>query len=350
MIGGNSIMKALVLKEYNRFEYEDVPFPQLGLDDVLVKVEAAGICGSDVHGMDGSSGRRKPPIIMGHEAAGVIAEVGENVKLWSSGDRVTFDSTVYCGRCWFCRRGEINLCENRMVLGVSCDEYRRHGAFAEYVSVPQRILYRMPDGLSFEQAAMVEPLSIAVHAAELTSPVRGQTAVVVGAGMIGLLVVQVLRAAGCGRIIAVDIEQGKLDLAKRFGADVVLKADASDVPTEVIELTAGRGADRAFEVVGAATTVQTALKTLRKGGTLTLIGNVASTVEIPLQVVVTRQISLIGSCASAGEYPACMDMMAGGQVDVKPLISKVAPLSEGGKWFRRLCDKEPGLMKVILRP
>jgi len=343
-------MKALVLKEYNRFEYEDVPLPQMGVDDVLVRVKAAGICGSDVQGMDGSSGRRKPPIIMGHEAAGVIAEVGENVKLWSRGDRVTFDSTVYCGRCWFCRRGEINLCDNRMVLGVSCDEYRRDGAFADYISVPQRILYRIPDGLSFEQAAMVEPLSIAVHAVKLTSPVQGQTVVVVGVGMIGLLVVQVLRAAGCGRIIAVDIEQGKLNLAKRFGADVVLKADASDVATEVLELTGGRGADRAFEVVGTATTVQTALKTLRKGGTLTLIGNVASTVEIPLQLVVTRQISLIGSCASAGEYPACMEMMVNGQVDVKPLISKVAPLSEGGKWFGKLRDKEPGLMKVILRP
>src|SRR5579863_3650205 len=122
-------MKALVLQEYKHFVYEDVPDPQVGEHEVLLRVQACGICGSDVHGMDGSTGRRRPPIIMGHEAAGVIAKVGASVQGWSAGDRVTFDSTVYCGQCEFCRRGEINLCDNRRVLGVSCETYRQHGAF-----------------------------------------------------------------------------------------------------------------------------------------------------------------------------------------------------------------------------
>ena len=121
-------MKALVLKEYMQFRYEDVPEPTIGAEDVLVRVQACGICGSDVHGMDGSTGRRRPPIVMGHEAAGVIHAVGGNAGAWKMGDRVTFDSTVYCGSCWFCRRGDVNLCDRRRVLGVSCDEYRCHGA------------------------------------------------------------------------------------------------------------------------------------------------------------------------------------------------------------------------------
>ncbi|MCX8038732.1 MAG: alcohol dehydrogenase catalytic domain-containing protein, partial [Candidatus Sumerlaeia bacterium] len=199
-------MKALVLREYMKLVVEEVPKPSIGDDDVLVAVKACGICGSDVHGLDGSTGRRRPPVIMGHEAAGVIVETGRNVSTWKAGDRVTFDSTIYCGVCWFCRRGEINLCDNRRVLGVSCSDYRRDGAFAEYVAVPQRILYRLPDLLSFERAAMVEPLSIAVHAVGLARPLLGDTAVVVGAGMIGLFVVQALRLAGCRRIVAVDIE------------------------------------------------------------------------------------------------------------------------------------------------
>src|SRR5437762_2663356 len=183
-------MKALVLKEYKKFSYEEVPTPHPGPDEVLIAVKACGICGSDVHGMDGSTGRRRPPIIMGHEAAGTIAEIGSAVKGWMVGDRVTLDSTIYCGQCEFCRRGEINLCDERRVLGVSCEDYRQHGAFAEYVAVPERILYRLPEGLPFEQAALVEPFTIALHAIRRLAPGLNDTVVVVGAGMIGLALVQ----------------------------------------------------------------------------------------------------------------------------------------------------------------
>ena len=179
-------MKALVLVEYNRFELQDVPAPEIGPEQVLVEVKACGICGSDVHGMDGSTGRRRPPLIMGHEAAGVVAAIGGDVSGWSEGDRVTFDSTIYCGKCWFCRCGRINLCDNRRVLGVSCEEYRQDGAFAQYVAVPQHILYRLPDEVSFARASMVEPLSVAFHAVHRTCISLSDTAVVVGAGMIGL--------------------------------------------------------------------------------------------------------------------------------------------------------------------
>ncbi len=343
-------MKALVLKEYRRFAVEDVPRPRLQPDEVLIRVRACGICGSDVHGMDGSTGRRIPPLIMGHEAAGEIAEVGPAVDGWRPGDRVTFDSTVYCGRCWHCRRGEVNLCDERRVLGVSCAEYRRDGAFAEYVAVPARIVYRLPNNLSFEQAAMAEAVSVAVHAVARTPLPPGSTVAVVGAGMIGLLLIQVLKAAGCGRIIAIDLDEGRLKLARRLGAIVELKAGSPDLVEAVFQLSDGRGVDAAFEVVGVAAALKTAIECVRKGGSVTLVGNLEPRVELPLQAVVTRQLTLIGTCASAGEYPASLELIASGKVDVTEFISATPPLDEGARWFERLHAGEPGLMKVLLKP
>jgi len=343
-------MKALVLTAYNQFKVQDWPQPQIAADEVLLRVAACGICGSDIHGMDGSTGRRQPPIVMGHEAAGTVVHSGSEVEAWKPGDRVTFDSTVYCGTCWFCRRGEINLCDQRRVLGVSCNEYRRHGAFAEYVAVPQRILVRLPDGVSFHQAAMLEPLSIAFHAARRTPLSLGDTAVVVGAGMVGLLVVQALRARGCGQIIAVDIDRQRLDMARQLGATEGLLSGAVNVPEEVFRKTGGRGADAAIEVVGISSALQTAIASVRKGGHVTLVGNLAACTEFPLQAVVTRELTLHGSCASQGEYPACLDMIARGAVDVDSLISAVAPLAEGPAWFQRLQQGGEGLLKVILEP
>jgi L-iditol 2-dehydrogenase len=343
-------MKALVLEEYNTLVYRDVPDPEVDDNDVLIEVKACGICGSDVHGMDGSTGRRIPPIIMGHEASGIIARTGNKVLHYAAGDRVTFDSTIYCGTCFFCRRGEINLCENRKVLGVSCQDYRQHGAFAEYVAVPQHILYKLPDGITFEQAAMVEPCSIAFHAVERTPLSLNDTALVVGSGMIGLFLIQALRAAGCGQVIAVDLERTKLDLARRLGADVCFDAKNGNIRAHILDITENRGVDVAFEAVGISAALQTALSSLKKGGALTLLGNLSPSVDLPLQSVVTREISVYGSCASRGEYPACLDQIARGTIDVDTLKSAVAPLSEGASWFKRLYDNEKGLMKVLLCP
>jgi L-iditol 2-dehydrogenase len=343
-------VRALVLTEYNHLEIQNVPEPEIGPEEVLVAVKACGICGSDVHGMDGSTGRRRPPIVMGHEAAGLIVRLGANVQGWAVGDRITFDSTVYCGRCAPCRAGRINLCDNRRVLGVSCEEYRRHGAFAEMVAVPQHILYRLPEELSFRRAAMVEALSIAVHAVSRTRIRLDDTALVVGAGMIGILVVQTLRAAGCGRIFVADLAPARLELARKLGADDALQSGALDVAQEILRLTGGRGVDVAVEAVGLTPTVQTAVASLRKGGQLTLVGNLAPNVELPLQTVVTRELTLSGSCASNGEYPACLNMIARGTIDVDSLTSAVAPLEQGPSWFRRLYEGKESLMKVILEP
>ena len=343
-------MKALVLKAYGQLEIQDVPAPGIGPRDVLVRVMACGICGSDVHGMDGSTGRRIPPIVMGHEAAGRVESVGAQVTSFQAGDRVTFDSTIYNPESFFSRRGLVNLCDDRRVLGVSCEDYRQNGAFAELVAVPSHILYSLPPGMTFEQAAMVEPVSIAVHARSLTPLASGDTALVFGTGLIGLMMVQVLRAAAVARIVAVDVDPGRLALAAELGAHHVINSATTDVAAAVRALTEGRGADVAFEAVGLEATVRGAVLAVRKGGTVTLIGNLAKEVSLPLQAVVTRQIRLQGSCASSGEYPECLELIASGKVDVDRFISAIAPLEEGPRWFDRLHRREPGLLKVLLKP
>ncbi|MGB2589231.1 MAG: galactitol-1-phosphate 5-dehydrogenase [Candidatus Acidiferrum sp.] len=342
-------MKALLLSQYKHLEIADLPKPSPGEGEVLINVAACGICGSDVHGYDGSSGRRIPPIVMGHEAAGTIAALGRGVAGFAKGDRVTFDSTIFCGACSNCLRGDVNLCDHRQVLGVSCAEFRRPGAFAEYVAVPSRILYRLPEKLSFAEAALLEAVSVALHGVSLAPAVAGSTALVLGAGMIGLLTLQALRAAGCSRIFVADVDSTRLKLAEQAGATAVLSAN-EDVASQVMQLTGGVGADLAIEAVGRNETVKASIESVRKGGTVVLVGNISPEVTLPLQKVVTRQIRLQGSCASAGEYPRAIELMASGAIQVKPLISAIAPLEEGPRWFERLYAREPNLMKVILTP
>jgi len=343
-------MKALLLKNYKELELVDFPVPEFGPDEILVRVKACGICGSDVHGFDGSTGRRVPPLVMGHEAAGIVEAAGANVKKFREGDHVTFDSTVSCGKCFYCSRGDINLCDNRQVLGVSCQEFRRHGAFAEFVVVPQNIVYAIPDSLPFEHAALIEAVSVAVHAVNITPIKLGDTAIVVGTGMIGLLVIQAIRLAGCTRVIAVDLDDAKLKVARQFGADETVNPTTGDVQARLAELTGGRGAAVAIEAVGATEPIKTAIYGVRKGGAVTLVGNIKPSIEIPLQVVVSRQIRLQGSCASSGEYPACIDLLASGAIRVDPIISAKAPLEDGASWFDKLYDPKSQFMKVVLEP
>jgi L-iditol 2-dehydrogenase len=342
-------MKVLLLSKYRHLEIADAATPVPADGEVLIRVEACGICGSDVHGYDGASGRRIPPIVMGHEAAGTIAELAPGVTGLARGDRVTFDSTIYCGACTPCLRGDVNLCDQRQVLGVSCTEYRRTGAFAEYVAVPSRIVYRLPESISFAEAAMLEAVAVAIHAVSLVAIPAGGSALVVGAGTIGLLVLESLRAIGCTRVFVADVDASRLKLAKDLGATAVLSAEA-DTVRQVLGLTSGTGVDVVVEAVGRNETVAAAIACVRKGGSVVLVGNIAPEVTLPLQTVVTRQIRLQGSCASAGEYPRAIEWMATGAIRVQPLITAIAPLDQGPQWFERLYAREPDLMKVVLVP
>jgi L-iditol 2-dehydrogenase len=343
-------MQALVLTEYGHLELNERPTPSPAPGEVLIRVAACGICGSDVHGYDGTSGRRIPPIVMGHEAAGTVVSTGPGISRFGPGDRVTFDSTVCCGACAYCARGEINLCDRREVVGVSCGEYRRDGAFAEYIAVPERIVYPIPANLSFAEAAMLEPVSVALHAVAVSKLRGGETALVVGSGMIGLLTMQAAFAGGCSRVFIADIDPSRLGLARSMGATEVIPHSGAELVRECLRLSNGVGVDIAFEAVGRDETVNVAIDATRKGGTVTLIGNVTPEVRLPLQKVVSRELRLQGTAASSGEYPQAIELISSGRIQVKPLITEVAGLAEGPGWFDRLHAREPNLMKIVLVP
>ncbi len=296
---------------------------------MLVRVKACGICGSDVQGYTGKTGRRIPPIIMGHEAAGIIEEIGGNVKGFAPGQRVCFDSTVYCNRCPACTQGLYNRCVKRQVLGVSTPEFRRHGAMAELVAVPHWIVSRLPDDMSFVEAAMLEPASIAMHAANRAPIAPGGVAAVIGAGTIGLFILQAAKLRGAQTTIACDINDFRLDLARQVGADLCINPRDTDLRQEILRRTDGHGVDVMFEAVGFAETFRQAISITRTGGTLIAVGNLARETEFNLQELVSRELTFSGSYASAGEFRTCIDLIASGKINVKPLVSEVLPLANG---------------------
>jgi 2-desacetyl-2-hydroxyethyl bacteriochlorophyllide A dehydrogenase len=313
-------------------------------------VMACGICGSDVHGMDRSTGRRIPPMIMGHEASGIIVETGIEVKSWKPGDRVTFDSTVYPLNDWFTLEGMYNLSDNREVLGVSPGTYKRNGAFAEFIALPQHILYRIPEKVSFEQAAMVEAVAVALHSINIAGIKTGDRYVVVGAGMIGIFILKLLKISGASKIIAIDNRPERLEMSINSGADHVFLPTEENLGGKIIALTNMRGADISFEAAGKSESVNIAIDILRKGGKAVLIGNISPAVDFPLQKVVTRELKIFGSCAIRGEYETVLNMMETGKISVDDQISAIAPLSEGAHWFEKLYKNEERLNKVILVP
>jgi L-iditol 2-dehydrogenase len=343
-------MKALVLEKYGELVYKDVPDPVIKVNEVLIKVMACGICGSDVHGLDGSTGRRMPPMIMGHEASGVILKTGASVNNWNSGDRVTFDSTVYPLNDWFTLGGRYNLSDNREVIGVSPGEYKRDGAFAEYIAIPEHILYKIPDKVTFEQAAMVEAVAVALHSIKIAGISLGDKCVVVGAGMIGIFILKLLKISGASKTIVIDSNPKRLEQAIKAGADHIFLSTEIDLGKKICEITDKRGADISFEAVGVSDSVNTAIGILRKGGTSVLVGNISPNIDFPLQKVVTREIKVLGSCAIRGEYETVLGLIESGKIKVDDQISAVVPLSEGASWFEKLYRKEDDLNKVILVP
>lgn len=338
-------MRALMYEGPWQMPLRDLPVPSPGPDEVVVSVQAAGICGSDVHGFTGSTGRRTPGIVMGHEFSGAVAALGENVASWAVGDRVVVQPLHRCGSCVMCRSGRGNICQNRTLIGMHV-----HGAYAEAVSVPQAQLYRLPDDLSYEHGAWAEPLSVALHAVAITPLNLMDTVVVVGAGPIGLLTLQVARRRGAGTIIVTDRNAHRLEVARQLGADLVVNI-ADDDPVQAVQrATDGLGADVTFEAVGITPTVQQALVVTRVGGSITWIGNSAPEVTLNMQQVVTREITIRGTYGFDREFGQAINLLQSQQISVTPLIEGVAPLAEGPQIFQNLADGTLESIKVILQP
>ena len=342
-------MKALLLTDVSKFEYTDVPTPEPKAGEVQINIKACSICNSDVHGYDGTSGRRQPGLIIGHEASGVVSKVGEGVTKFKVGDKVVFNSVKYCGECWYCRHGLENMCENGCCFGIKTATQHLDGAMAEYLCVPEYICYKMPEGISFEIAALIEPLAIMVHAVNGVDIKINDTVVMFGSGVMGLMGIKALKATGAGKVIVVEVDEFKKEMARKNGADYVIDG-REDVPARIKELTDGLGADYAFDTAGVKATISNGFHCLKKNGTLVQVGNISPTVEAPLQTLVNSQIHWIGRYGTFTEYEGALGLLASGKVSVDDCLSKVAPLKDGQEWFERLHAMEPGLLKVVLVP
>ncbi|MCI8422854.1 MAG: alcohol dehydrogenase catalytic domain-containing protein [Lawsonibacter sp.] len=340
-------MKALVLTGPGQFVYIDVPTPQPEADEVLLQVKACAICGSDIHGSDGTNGRRIPPLIMGHEASGVIAQVGGAVRGWKVGDRVTFDSTQFCGTCWYCQNDLSNLCAHRRIVGVACQEYRKEGAMAEYVTVRAHTLYRLPEQVTFPQACLIEPFSVGMHAVRLSGLEPGQTAAVVGDGTIGLMTLLAAVGRGVEQVYVLGHHPLRQQTAQALGARAADGEEA--LLPRLRSATQGKGADVVFDTVGSQGSFAACMRAVRLGGTIVVVGNRSPEISFPLQACVVGQIKVQFSYSSQGEYPLCLEAIAQGRVDVSPFLS-CFPLSQGAEIFQRLIAREEGLLKAILLP
>ena len=337
-------MKALVYRGPCDIGIEDRATPQSGPSEVLVKVRASGICGSDLHGYLGKTGRRIPPMVMGHEFAGEVAGAGQDATHFKPGDRVVVQPVIFCGTCEPCSQGLTNFCGQKQLFGVMDLD----GSMAEYVAVPERLLYRLPDHVDFVSAALTEPLAVAYSATRKVD-VEGRDVLVIGSGTIGLMILQALCAAGARSIYMVDITPSRLDLAMRMGASGTINPAQEDFDARVSAVTGGRGFDVVFEAVGATPTVQQSTAALKIGGTAVWVGNSARMVSVDMQQIVTRALTVIGTYTyTHAEFGEALDLIASGKVALAPLVSRVEPLERGAEMFQLQTSGQADVIKVIL--
>ncbi|MCW3989592.1 MAG: alcohol dehydrogenase catalytic domain-containing protein [Candidatus Bathyarchaeota archaeon] len=313
-------------------EVREVETPATGPGDVLIRVKAASICGSDlgIYDFTPAYSGMALPVVMGHEFSGVVEAIGEGVGDFAVGDRVLSRSVVSCGECRFCLEGMDNLCESSSLFGIHQD-----GGFAEYVSVPQGLLYPIPGGMSFEEAALVEPLSNAVHFVNDLTPVEpGDLAVVLGIGPIGLFSAQLLRLAGAEVLVTgISMDTERFKIADKLGLEAVNVDDVDPVEL-VMERTSGRGADVAFVAVGAPSAVHQAVRLVRKRGHVTIVGIFPGDVAVPMTTVVRREITLAGAYdARAENFEASIELIESGRVEAAELATHRFPLEEAERAF-----------------
>lgn len=346
-------MRAAVIESNGSAKHmrtKEVDSPSIGPGDVLLRVRRAGICGSDLHGLlDHQDTSRASGLIMGHEITGDIVAVGAGVEGLAEGDRVAVDPQVRCGRCTACQRGWISICENKQGLGSS----RRgvvHGGFAEYVRVGHEQIVPVPPEVSVEQAALIEPLGNGVHVRHRADPSPDDVVVVLGAGPLGLSIIQAFRAAGVTRLVATDLSDDKLSVAADLGASHTANGATGDLAGLVDELSHGAGADIVVEAVGVSATYQQAIEVARRRGTVMFFGSAVPTVELALIPILHKELSLIGCTGANDEWAEAVDLVARGVIDPTPLITHEFPLEQAQEAMDTLADPASGAIKVLLCP
>jgi L-iditol 2-dehydrogenase len=326
---------------------EEAPVPEIGPDEVLLKSVAVGICGSDVHGFTGESGRRKPGMVMGHEAVGEVTKLGANVTSLKPGQRVAIYPTLGCGHCEYCKKGSEQLCPEKKILGVNAGKW---GAMADFFSCHERQTFPFAARIDPELGLFVEPLAVAAHAVSLMKPTKGDVFAIVGAGTIGLAVTLVLRDLGFSEIYVLDKIEEKLELAKKFGAKPINVDKES--PADVIERQAGRRRVRGvFEAVGASATVRTAYDLCDFGGTLVLIGNLAQEFTLPLQGVTSNETTIRGSYGfNRTDFAKAVELVEKNPDTLRELVSGFCTLEETTQVMTEMAKGERQAIKMIIRP
>lgn len=330
-------------------ELRDVDVPKVASDEVLVEVKRTGICGTDVH-IYHDTAFYEPPVILGHEYAGVITQVGGDVSGFDVGDHVTSPATIPCGRCFMCKIGRVNRCVGgeKRILGT----YRANGTFTKYVTVPSRILHKIPEGVSFDEAAVAEPAACAVHNVSETVRVNpGDVVVVLGPGPMGLLSLQLAKMSGAKQVVITGISADKerLKLAKELGADLAINVEEEDAIEVVMSLTEGLGADVVLEASGASAARKQAFSLVRRCGKIGLIGLTGRSTEINLDRIVEGELEVKGSWGTVWtSWKKALDLLSSNKIKAAPLITARLPLERWREGFKIM--EERRALKVLLTP
>lgn len=341
-------MKVAVMRGIGKIEIEERPVPVPREEEVLIRVKSVGVCGSDVHYfVEGKIGRYvvKPPFVLGHECSGEVVEVGSRVRTLRPGDRVTMEPGIPCGKCEFCRSGRYNLCPDVVFWATPPID----GTFCEYVAHPASFTYRIGEEVSFEEAALVEPLSVGFYAVRRSGIEPGQSALVLGSGPIGLMTILVLLARGVGRVFAVDVYPLRLEKARELGAAEVVNAREVDVVEWVKKLTGGRGVDAVFETAGSVVTTQQTAEVVKRGGKVVLVGLPSqSRFDYDIIKVIDKELDVLGIFRYANTYPGCVDLLNFGKVNLKTLITHHFPLEETQKALEFAHQNKAESVKVVV--
>lgn len=345
-------MKAIRFMQPEVIEYSDIPRPRPKANEVLAEIAYAGFCATDIELLTGEmihikNGLTTYPIIPGHEWSGTIVEVGENVRGLKAGDRITSDVSLGCGECDECRRGHYNLCPNREVIG----SYRnRQGVFAQYVAVPQRHVYKIPDGLSMEEAALAEPAATAAYAVTKAKIPAGAQVLVIGDGPIGQLAAQLANLEGASRVIMAGSWDEKLDIARSCGIAETINYHKEDVVARARELTDG-GPEIIIETSGSNSALNSAVQALKPTGRIVAVSWYnGPVVEVAMNTLIVKDAELIGSLASPNSFGPVLRYMAEGKLNVKPLITHVKPMEELEDVVKMVRAKKEMRIKILLKP
>lgn len=342
-------MKAAVFKEPYKFEIVEMEIPEPLKGQVLVKVVSVGICGSDMGPFAGKDlERRQPGIIMGHEAAGVVERPGPGVTRWRAGDRVAINPQIYCEKCYFCKTGQSNLCDHMLLIGSSKRKFL-HGAMCEYISISEKQLLRLPENVSFDEGALLDPVGNAVRVVRKGNVGMGDNVVVIGCGTIGLMILQTAGIAGAASIIAVSRSAEKRQLALEMGASHFIDSeDEKSALEQINEITHGKGADVVIDAAGFSSTYEFAVSCCKKGGRIVALGYNGTHLNFPVTSLIFKEIQLMGSTGFSEESGMVLDYIAKGKIKLNQIITNRFPLNRTQEAFESVLNGKE--IKAIIHP